>query len=145
MQPSKLNKIICEKAYQEALNLLLRSEGFLKTYQKQTQEIDSQETDMRVNYEMTRVTARLGQVMAWLLAQKGAFVGEISLDEANSQKYLIERDEFCLYDPPAPQKALLPLAVRDLLDESLSLYKRVLILSGQITTSSVDQMLESEN
>ena len=42
---------------------------------------------MRLSCESMRITARLSQVMAWLLAQRAAFAGEISREEAASARF----------------------------------------------------------
>lgn len=126
----KFEKIIFERTYQDTLSLLLKSEAFLKIYSQRPLEEKAPYFDLRINCEMTRVTARVSQVMTWLLAQKAAHAGEITFEEANAPRYRLDQDPFCLTDSIPGQENDLPLPVKDLLEESLNLYRRVLNLSG---------------
>lgn len=138
MITNKLSSVLYDNTYTETLHLLTKSEAFLKNYSNKRAQNPDQIRDLRVNCEMTRVTARLTQVMAWLLAQKAYIAGEINLIEACSEKYLIKRDSFCLANSINGQEAEYPLPIRELLIDSLGLYKRILSLSKQMnqTTSS---------
>lgn len=122
-------KIVFEKTYQDTLSLLLRSEAFLKIYSQRPLEEKSPNFDLRINCEMTRVTARVSQVMTWLLAQKAAYAGEITFDEANAPRYRLDEDPFCMTDSLQGQEEFLPLPVKDLLTDSFDLYRRVLNLA----------------
>lgn len=86
---------------------------------------------LRLHCEMTRITARLTQVMAWLLAQKAAADGEISYADANSSKYQPARDNICLLDNAREEVYTLPPTVCDLLDRTLKLYTRVARLADR--------------
>lgn len=145
MLTNKFSTILYENTYTETVALLTKSEWFLKNYaQKRTMNPD-QIQDLRINCEMTRVTARLTQVMAWLLAQKAALAGEISEAEANSERFLVREDPFCLTQSINGQQDDYPLPIRELLTDSLGLYRRVLALSNQKrtrpTTTFVDRNL----
>jgi len=125
--------------------LLFRSESYLGSYNANRESGHDQLLDLRINCEMTRITARLTRVMAWLLAQKAAAEGEFDLEEANSLKYRVVRDPFCLKDSVKDQEKQLPTPVTDLLKESLSLYERALVLCENSFPISSDQMPESES
>lgn len=75
-------------------------------------------------YESMRVTSRLTQVMAWLLAQKAAQAGEITPLEACSERFRLAASEVCLEDGGQRDESL-PRGLRSLLDRSRSLYVRV--------------------
>jgi regulator of CtrA degradation len=79
---------------------------------------------MRLSCESMRITARLSQVMAWLLAQRAAFAGEISREEAASARFSLGAPDVCLLDTDATLKGL-PERLRDLLGRSRELYIRV--------------------
>ena len=139
MVTHQLFRILFDTTYQETLGLLTRSEKFLRTYSIQRAHLNEPICDLRVNCEMTRVTARLTQVMAWLLAQRAAFSGEISLSEACSDKYMVRSDPFCMMNSLQGQEGVLPVPVEALLIESRGLYKRIFVLAEQMrkkTTSS---------
>lgn len=142
---SKFSRIIIDKIYQETLSLLYRTESFLKAYKNEGNSRRDQLLDLRINCELTRISARLTRVMAWLLAQKAACEGELDSEEANSIKYRVLRDPFCLKNSLQGQEKLLPPNVKALLIDSLSLYERALILCENSIPTSSDQTPESES
>ena len=147
MISTKFSSVLYDNTYTETLGLLTKSETFLRNYSEQRAQQEDQVRDLRVNCEMTRVTARLTQVMAWLLAQKASLAGEISASEAASEKYLIRADPFCLTNNINGQEANYPSPIRELLIDSLGLYKRILALSKQMNKSvtSSDQSFRTLN
>ncbi len=82
--------------------------------------------DMRLVacYESMRVTSRLTQVMAWLLAQKAVQAGEITEREAVSDRFALSAARICL-DVAGQGNMALPAGLRSLLDRSHRLYVRV--------------------
>lgn len=147
MITKRFSSILFDNTYTETLHLLTKSESFLKSYSSQRAQEPDQVRDLRVNCEMTRVTARLTQVMAWLLAQKASLAGEITQQEACSEKFLIKEDPFCLSHSINGQEDEYPLPIRELLIDSLGLYKRILSLSQQMNkkTTSLDQSSRTLN
>ena len=121
-----------DKTYHETLDLLTKSEQFLKLYSAQKASENNCVQDLRINCEMTRVTSRLTQVMAWLLAQKAALNGEITAEEARSEKFSIKEDPFCMANSINGQENEYPLPVRELLVDSLILFQRILNISRQM-------------
>lgn len=132
MITNELSTRLFNNTYNETLQLLTKSEHFLKSYTKRKNKQESKMLDLRINCEMTRVTARLTQVMAWLLAQKAALAGEVTMAEACSDKYLITESPFCIENSVNGQLAEYPIPVQELLEESLALYTRVLTLAQQM-------------
>lgn len=139
MITNRFSSILYDNNYSETLNLLTKAEKFLKSYSLQRAQEPNEMRDMRINCEMTRVTARLTQIMAWLLAQKAFLAGEIALKEASSHKYMIKNDPFCLLNSINGQEKNYPLPMQELLSDSLGLYRRIQALSqrmNQTATSS---------
>jgi regulator of CtrA degradation len=137
MVSHQLFQILFDNTYQETLGLLTRSEQFLRSYSIQRANTQNHICDLRVNCEMTRVTARLTQVMAWLLAQKAALAGEITLSEACSDKYMVQSDPFCTTNSLDGQEGTLPIPVEELLTESRGLYQRILVLAEQMKKRTI--------
>ncbi|MBI3451876.1 MAG: DUF1465 family protein [Rhodospirillales bacterium] len=81
---------------------------------------------LRVNGEAMRVTARLSQIMAWLLAQKAVHAGEISREKAATE-FSLPTDDVCLAETDVTIEGL-PNRLRELLEASRRLYVRVLRL-----------------
>jgi regulator of CtrA degradation len=71
-----------------------------------------------------RVTARLAQVMAWLLAQRAVFNGEISREEAAGERFRLSEQKICMAETEG-ECTDLPQRLRELLDQSRRLYIRV--------------------
>ena len=140
----QLFRTLFDNTYQETLQLLTRSEQFLRSYSIQRARTQNHIRDLRVNCEMTRVTARLTQVMAWLLAQKAALSGEITLSEACSDKYMVRSDPFCMINSLEGQEGILPLPVEELLTESRGLYKRILVLAEQMRKKTISSEQNSQ-
>lgn len=69
-----------------------------------------------------RVTARLTQVMAWLLVQKAVHSGEMTLDESLDPRWRLSDHDVCLYDGPTHH---LSEGLRGLLRRSRELFVRV--------------------
>jgi regulator of CtrA degradation len=74
--------------------------------------------------ESMRVTTRLMQVVAWLLAQRAVEAGEISRDEAVGPRFRLGARRVCLGEAPGDVGGL-PPTLRDLLARSEGLYLRI--------------------
>lgn len=112
------------KTYDEAMSLLLASRDYLASAQP-ADAIGLKPIDrLRVNCEAMRLTTRLTQVMAWLLAQRAVFAGEMGRAQAASDEFRLAADTVCMAesDSAAP---VLPARLLELLDQSRRLYIRV--------------------
>lgn len=79
--------------------------------------------------ESLRLTTRLVQVMAWLLARKAVHAGELSAAEAATARYALGGRRVCL-DARGEAVETLPAQLRDLLARSRALYQRIERLDG---------------
>jgi regulator of CtrA degradation len=138
-----LSPVIFDRIYQDTFNLLIKSQRFMENHTSSIKK--SKENlldDLRVNCEITRITARLTQIMAWVAAQRSALLGEISFDQARSSQYSLGQNVFCLWDATWKNTNYLPPMVIDLLSASLSLYKRVSILSHQNMSAHQEEKID---
>jgi regulator of CtrA degradation len=71
-----------------------------------------------------RVTARLTQIMAWLLAQKAVHAGELSPRQAASEAHRLAGQRICVEHDEAAHDGL-PDGLKGLLGRSHALYIRV--------------------
>ncbi len=112
------------RTYDEALGLLTEARNYVAT--SDLRDIGHLESNRRMVHccETMRLTARLTHVMAWLLAQRAVHAGEITLEEAASERFALGGHRICLeesdYLPEIEDVWLLTL-----LDRSLRLYIRV--------------------
>lgn len=84
-----------------------------------------------ITLETMRLTSRLTQVMAWILAQKAVHNDELTPEEGASERFRLSGQSVCLVEAPG-QTGHLPRELRDLLQRSYDLYCRVGRLEEQI-------------
>jgi len=84
-------------------------------------------------YQHTRISARLIQVMTWLLAMKALISGEISPEQFSSPQYALTESEECVSDQGEGDEEL-PPGLRDLLVRSHALYSRIKRLDEMVKT-----------
>jgi regulator of CtrA degradation len=88
---------------------------------------------LHVGYQHTRVSARLIQVMTWLLAMKALLSGEISPSQFTSPQYALTDSEECSSDKGETDSEI-PEGLRDLLLRSHALYSRIQRLDAMVRT-----------
>jgi regulator of CtrA degradation len=115
------------RTYDETVALLEQTRDYLTHALPHAQAKFTPMQRTRINCESMRVTARLAQVMAWLLAQRAAFHGEISREEAAGARFCLSEQKVCMAEHDAGV-AELPDRLRELLDLSRRLYIRVVRL-----------------
>ena len=74
--------------------------------------------------ESMRVTTRLMQAASWLLVQRAVRDGDMEAEQAAGERYRLGSKEICL-GACAESTDMLPVALRDLLGRSDSLYRRI--------------------
>lgn len=112
------------KTYDETMALLVASRDYLANAQPADARGLKPIERLRVNCEAMRLTTRLTQIMAWLLAQRAVYEGEMSRELASSSEFRLSADEICLAETD-PAAGVLPPRLRELLDQSRRLYVRV--------------------
>jgi regulator of CtrA degradation len=74
--------------------------------------------------ESMRVTTRLMQAASWLLIQRAVREGEMRAEDAAGERYRLGSKEIC-FGGRGESVELLPDTLRDLLDRSEQLYRRI--------------------
>lgn len=123
------------RTYDEAMGLLVEARDYMAYQEAKDQRGLPAHARLQVSYESLRVTSRLTQVMAWLLAQKAVHAGELTAEQVASDEYALAGGDICS-DPSGPENEQLPTRLRDLLDRSHRLYMRVTRLDRQIRRSA---------
>lgn len=116
--------------YDETMALLIEARNYIAYHESIDHRKLPPHVRLQVSYESMRVTSRLTQVMAWLLAQKAVHAGEITEQVAASDDYALSGGEICS-DPSGPDNEELPAGLRSLLERSHRLYMRVARLDEQ--------------
>ncbi len=88
---------------------------------------------LHLGYQHTRVSARLIQVMTWLLAMKALLSGEISPEQFTAPQYALTDSDECSSDKGEGDENV-PAGLRDLLTRSHALYDRIKRLDNMVRT-----------
>ena len=118
------------RTYDETMALLIEARNYAAFHHETHQRDIAPAARLFVSYESLRVTSRLSQVMAWLLAQKAVDAREISAEHGTGEAFAL-LDDAASRDPLGPENPMLPSGLRNLLARSHSLYLRVLRLEAQ--------------
>jgi regulator of CtrA degradation len=120
------------KTYDETMSLLVEVRDYVAHDPKRDREDLAPSIGALLCCEALRVTARLTQVMAWLLAQKAIHAGELSPAQLVAQNGPLAEIEICMADEAGEEIGFLPQYFRDLLDRSRRLYLRVARLDEMV-------------
>lgn len=117
--------------YDETMGLLIEARNYIAYQEAVDHRKLPPHVRLQISYESMRVTSRLTQVMAWLLAQKAVHAGEMSREQAASDEFALSGGEICS-DPSGPDNEDLPAGLRSLLERSHKLYMRVARLDEMV-------------
>jgi len=112
------------KTYNETMALLIEARNYVAYREPIEQRSLPFHTRLQVSYESLRVTSRLTQVMAWLLASRAVHAGEITTEQLTSEQFALSGGTICS-DASGPDNMDLPHGLRSLLFRSHQLYQRV--------------------
>lgn len=115
---------LLDRTFDEGVALTLEVRNYIAFHEQ----ADRREFDLsrclQVGYQHTRVSARLIQVMTWLLAMKALLAGEISPEQFASPQYALAESDDCK-NATGPEQQDLPVGLRNLLERSFALYSRI--------------------
>ena len=120
------------KTYNETLGLLVEVRDYVVDGEQRDRAALTPVVGARLSCETMRVTARLSQVMAWLLAQKAVHAGELSTEEVIERHDRLTDIAICMDEKPEDEVVGLPARFRELLERSHRLYIRVARLDEMI-------------
>lgn len=116
--------------YDEAFDLLVEARNYVERHVPAFKYSDDPPDPVAMTKETLRLTSRLTQVMAWLMAQRALQDGEIGADEFVEDKYRLEGHDICLKRAFEDLEEL-PEGLNDLMSRSYELYSRVMRLDEQ--------------
>lgn len=123
-----------DRTYEEALALTQAARDYIAGQAPGDKAQLDPDTRLAASCEEMRLTARMTQVMAWLMTQRAVHAGEISRAEAAAEANRLGGHDTCLADPVVPETAL-PARLADLLRKSRQLYERVGRLDRMLDTA----------
>jgi len=113
-----------DRTFEEAIQLMREARDYLLERQRTGVGEQRPALQLVASCEAMRVTARLAQVMAWLLVQRAVLAGEISAADASTEARRLGGRSVCAVEGPWQQLGL-PERLQGLLARSLALYNRV--------------------
>lgn len=125
-----------DRTYEEAIALMHEARDYFVERQRHGPVDARAAVQLVASCEAMRVTARLAQVLAWLLVQKAVHAGEISPVEAVMQQRRLGGRSVCAVEGPWHELGL-PEQLQSLLARSLALYNRVARLDDLAASSFV--------
>ncbi len=117
--------------YDEAFDLLVEARNYVQNDVAAFKYADNPPDPVAMTQETMRLTSRLTQVMAWLMAQRAVHEGEIGEEEFVKDKYRLEGQAVCLKRAIDEMEEDLPEGLSDLMNRSYSLYSRIMRLDEQ--------------
>lgn len=126
--------IFVSRLFDETMRLLVDAQDYFEAYAGPDQHYATPVERLVYSAEMSRITLRLSSIMAWLMARRAEYAGEISREEAVSQ-FRLTFNEICLKELPE-MHFVLPSYVCELLERSLDLYRRTARLDEMIAEST---------
>ncbi len=118
--------------YDEAFDLLVEARDYVERSLPALKYGAQPPDPATVTKETLRLTSRITQVMAWLMAQRAVHDGENDNAEFSEDRYRVEGQAVCLARAIEEMDDL-PDGLCELMERSYELYSRVLRLDGQVT------------
>lgn len=110
--------------YREALALTREARDYVLHQERRDKAGLPPDQQLVASCESLRLTARLTQVVSWLLVQKAVQAGELNRDEAAAPELRLSGREVCAVTEPAGSIEM-PARLGELLQRSHALYSRV--------------------
>jgi regulator of CtrA degradation len=120
------------KTYDETMGLLTEMRDYVARGEARDRAGLTVADNARLCCATLRATARLTQIMAWLLAQKAVHAGEMSNRELVERNGPLTEIAICMDGENEAEIGTLPDYFRDLLDRSHRLYVRVARLDDMV-------------
>jgi len=113
------------RTFDETLQLLEEALDYSTHYWKEDVRGLPDDESMRVTGERMRLTARLSEIMAWVMVRKAVASGEMTAEQAQSGEYHLSAHDVCLADNRDKPNAC-PERLGGMLDRSRDIYSRVI-------------------
>ena len=122
--PSPKPTTLLDRTFDEGVALTQEVRNYIAYHEQADRREFELSRCLHVGYQHTRISARLIQVMTWLLTMKALLSGEISPEQFTAPQYSLTDSEECSSDVGEEDEAI-PVGLRDLLVRSHALYSRI--------------------
>jgi regulator of CtrA degradation len=120
-----------QRTYAEGMQLVEETSAYLDGPGREAARALPREASLAYAGESMRLTTRLMQVASWLLVRKAVHEGELTEEEAKSEKYRLATKEIAR-QPRFDGAEALPVRLQELIERSERLYGRVERLDTQL-------------
>ena len=121
-------------AYHEALDLLSEAHTYISYRQALDETKVPADQRLLMSYETMRLTARLTQIMAWLMMQRAVQQGDMTMDEVGFDPAIEVSADVLSLDEREIEESELPRGLKYLMEKSHNLYVRIKRLEEQNRT-----------
>jgi regulator of CtrA degradation len=125
-----------DRTFEEGVALTMEARNYIAFHEQSDRKALNLPDCLHIGYHHTRVSARLIQIMTWLLAMKAVNNGEITGEQFRSPAFALGGGAECV-DPSGPEMTDLPPGLRSLLERTYNLYMRVKRLDDQVRSQPV--------
>ena len=127
----KSSATLIDRTFDEGVALTLEVRNYIAFHEQADRRDYDLTRCLQAGYQHTRISARLIQVMTWLLAMKALLSGEISPEQFASPQYAFNLTDESLDDIEGDAENM-PQGLRGLLDRSQSLFARIQRLDAMV-------------
>jgi regulator of CtrA degradation len=118
--------------FHEGMNLVEETAAYLDGEGRTESRMLTRMGSLAYATESMRLTTRLMQLASWLLLHRAVNEGELTVDEARVEKRKVKLNMTASSRTGDPAFGELPALLRDLIDRSIALHRRVVSLDGMI-------------
>lgn len=122
---------VFQRTYTQGMQLVEETSAYLDGPGREVARNLPRDVSLVYASESMRLTTRLMQVAAWLLVRKAVAEGEMSEEEAHSERYRLSTKEIARSTQIVGSTSL-PTRMQDLIDQSQRLYERVTRLDNEM-------------
>ena len=129
-----------ERTFDEGMSLVEETAKYLDGKGRQESRELPRKIAMLYAGESMRVTTRLMQAASWLLVQRAVHEGDMAAEDAVSDRYRLGSKDICL-GASNDGVEFLPTKLRDLLERSDNLYRRIARLEDSLFAAAQRQVV----
>lgn len=131
LSPPFMDGALFDRTFDEGMSLVEETARYLDGPGREESRTLPRNIALLYAGESMRVTTRLMQAASWLLIQRAVLEGEMCPEAAAGERYRLGSKEIC-FGGRGENVDLLPDTLRELLDRSESLYRRIARLEEAI-------------
>ncbi|HWE05621.1 MAG TPA: DUF1465 family protein [Rhizomicrobium sp.] len=121
---ASMDSMLFDRTFDEGMSLVEETARYLDGRGREESRVLPRKAALLYAGESMRVTTRLMQAASWLLIQRAVREGEMRAEDAAGERYRLGSKEICL-GGRSEGIEYLPRTLRDLLDRSERLYRRI--------------------